>query len=364
MIMNSGLFAEVATQDRNLLGSTIHKFAGCNSRDELFKVMQITLVPLLKLDGVFITRFNEQSGETSISGAPTLLKSTSANLITLINQLVINNDPTRYSTPPGMVIFNDETQEPKKAIKNNTTWLHNFKSIAGVYDMPSATVGLWFYRKDAKASAFKQREIIILKYMQPIIIQAIKAITFQEERKTYSNIAEHFLSSNTPKAVIKSDCSVLISNKIFSDQISQSENTALPIRLHKHISHLINEQSLLPKKSTFVANPVFFRFKRRLYEISISPVAKSDLSQHRTWLLSLQRTSDTDLQLSRSLQDANITRRETEIILWMQKGLSCSDVATKLDLSYHPARTHVRNIYKKLGISSSRELLAFVHQPS
>ncbi len=362
--MNSGLFAEVATQDRNLLGSAIHKFAGCNSRDELFKAMQITLVPLLKLDGVFITRFNQQSGETRISAEPTLLKSTTANLITLVNQLVINNDPIRYSTPPGMVIFNEELQAPKKAVGNNTQWLHHFKSIAGVYDMPSASTGLWFYRKNAKAGAFNQREIIILKYMQPIIIQTVKAIIFQEERITYSNIAEHFLSSNTPKAVIKSDCSVLICNKIFSDQISQPENTVLPIRLHKHISHLINEQSLLPKKSTFIPNLAFFRFKRRLYEISISPVEKSDLSQHRTWLLSLQRTSDTALQLSRSLQDANITRRETEIILWMQKGLSCSDVATKLDLSYHTARTHVRNIYKKLNISSSRELLAFVHQPS
>jgi len=361
--MGSRILADVATEDREQLGSVVHVIARCNSCNDLIETIQVELLPLLNAEGVFITHFNQQSGETSITGLPVALKKLSSRLVTLTNQVIMEHDPSRYSLSPGMVISQmGEMQVQDKSEDSKVAWPQNFNAIAGFYDIPSPTVGLWIYKKENKVDVFEQREIDILKYLQPIFIQTIKAIIFQKEKQNYSNIAEHFLSSNVPKAVIKSDCSVLISNIKFSEQMNQGRQSVLPKRLQNHVSNLINEQRLLHDQTFFVPSLVLFRFKRRLYEISIIPVECNDVSRNKLWLLTLERTSNADMQLSRSLQGAKLTRRETEITLWLQKGFSCSDVATKLNLSYHTARTHVRNIYKKLDISSYRELVTFVHQ--
>lgn len=362
--MSSRILAEVATQDINLLSSAVHVISGSNSCDDLIQVIQNELKPLLKSNGVFITHFNEHTGESNITGLPDILKKLSSNLITLTNQIIINHNPSRYSIPSGMAIFNIKDVRFSDKIENTSLkWPKGFKSIAGLYDTPTPTIGLWIYRKGTEIDHFKQREIDILKYLQPILIQIIKSIIFQQEKKVYSNIAEHFLTSSEPKAVIKNDCSVVISNNKFNEQINQEEFSIFQKRLHKRIFNEINDNALLGEQTSVISSQVLFRLKRRLYEISISPVEKSDPTEEKHWLLTLKRTSDTDKYLSRSFQDANLTPRETEIILWLHKGLSCIDVARKLSLSYHTARTHVRNIYKKLGISSSRELLAFMSQP-
>lgn len=365
--MDSEVLAKIAEGDKKLISIAAHKLAACGSRVDLCKSLQSTIVPLLALDGFFIVRFNEESGETSLIGKSEVLKNISSNLNALVNQVITNNESSKYLTPPGMAVSTAATI-PTQTVnsQDEKPWpfqREHFKSIAGIFDTPNPTLGLWIYRKQGHTSAFNLREINILKYMRPFLIQAIRAVTFQEDRMTYSKIAEHFISSNAPQAVIKHDTSIVLSNKKFTEQINQFENARLPDRLHKKIQLLINEQKQLSENRSFVPHPVYFRLNRRLYEIIITPVTGSDQNQQPTWLLTLKRVSNSNAQLSRALQNANLTRRETEIMYWLQKGLSCPDLAEQLDLSYHTARTHVRNIYKKLGVSSSRELLAFTYQP-
>jgi DNA-binding CsgD family transcriptional regulator len=220
------------------------------------------------------------------------------------------------------------------------------------------------FRKGAYTDIFKQREINILKYLRPILLQVIKSLIFQEEKEKYCKIAEYFISSNKPQAVIKHDGSILVCNNKFTDQITQSNITALPPQLQKKIANFISHQSLLSKNSSDKENPVYIRFNHRLYQTNISAITQDHQLSDSTWLLTLNRISNIDSILQRTLFDAKVTKRETEIIRLLQTGISSADVANQLEISYHTTRTHVRNIYKKLGVSSSRELLAFLHQPS
>jgi DNA-binding NarL/FixJ family response regulator len=59
-----------------------------------------------------------------------------------------------------------------------------------------------------------------------------------------------------------------------------------------------------------------------------------------------------------------LTRREREVMSLVQQGLSNKAIAAELGTSFSTATTHVRNIFRKLRISSRSELLAGAPQDS
>jgi DNA-binding CsgD family transcriptional regulator len=53
-----------------------------------------------------------------------------------------------------------------------------------------------------------------------------------------------------------------------------------------------------------------------------------------------------------------LTPREAEVIPMLQCGRSNPEIAAALQIGVETVRTHARNIYRKLGVSSRRELAA------
>jgi DNA-binding NarL/FixJ family response regulator len=53
-----------------------------------------------------------------------------------------------------------------------------------------------------------------------------------------------------------------------------------------------------------------------------------------------------------------LTQREAEVLPLLQQGRSNPQIATALQVGVETVRTHARNIYRKLGVSSRRELVA------
>jgi DNA-binding NarL/FixJ family response regulator len=51
-----------------------------------------------------------------------------------------------------------------------------------------------------------------------------------------------------------------------------------------------------------------------------------------------------------------LTRREAEVLPMLQQGRSNAEIALALQIGVETVRTHARNIYRKLGVSSRREL--------
>lgn len=54
-----------------------------------------------------------------------------------------------------------------------------------------------------------------------------------------------------------------------------------------------------------------------------------------------------------------LTPREAEVLELLQRGRSNAEVANELSLGIETVRTHVRNILRKLGVSSRKDLAAF-----
>jgi DNA-binding NarL/FixJ family response regulator len=53
---------------------------------------------------------------------------------------------------------------------------------------------------------------------------------------------------------------------------------------------------------------------------------------------------------------ATLTARETEVLAELQRGRANAQIASDLHVSVETVRTHVRSVYRKLGVRSRREL--------
>ena len=51
----------------------------------------------------------------------------------------------------------------------------------------------------------------------------------------------------------------------------------------------------------------------------------------------------------------SLSNREREILIYLAKGMSTQACADFMDISYHTASDHIRNVYKKLGVHSRAE---------
>lgn len=56
----------------------------------------------------------------------------------------------------------------------------------------------------------------------------------------------------------------------------------------------------------------------------------------------------------------DLSPREAEILVFLARGFSPAYIAKELVLSVSTVRTHVRNIYRKLGIGKREELIHLV----
>src|SRR4051812_11335637 len=64
------------------------------------------------------------------------------------------------------------------------------------------------------------------------------------------------------------------------------------------------------------------------------------------------------------LPEADIlTAREAEVLQLLQEGLTNAQIASQLTIGLETVRTHARNIYRKLGISTRRDLAKFTRNP-
>src|SRR3954462_6908496 len=64
------------------------------------------------------------------------------------------------------------------------------------------------------------------------------------------------------------------------------------------------------------------------------------------------------------LSEADIlTAREAEVLQLLQEGLTNAQIAHHLSIGIETVRTHARNIYRKLGIKTRRDLAKFARHP-
>jgi DNA-binding CsgD family transcriptional regulator len=64
------------------------------------------------------------------------------------------------------------------------------------------------------------------------------------------------------------------------------------------------------------------------------------------------------------VEGVKLTTRETQIVMSLVIGETAREVALRLGVSFHTVRTHIKNVYSKLGVVNRVELVRLVDERS
>lgn len=131
----------------------------------------------------------------------------------------------------------------------------------------------------------------------------------------------------------------------------------LPQTLPNHIIAITGAVIVLLTASTF---PYFDRFlphakaKAPASGVSdTSPVAAADLQQQ-------EPMSAQERRLVQIADACQLSKREREVFSFLAKGMNANEIQQELWISIHTVKTHMSNVYHKLGVHSARELIELV----
>ena len=112
---------------------------------------------------------------------------------------------------------------------------------------------------------------------------------------------------------------------------------------------------------------LFYKRSSRLGEEKNAILIKEALERDRLLMLSRQNMEkelkEELAQLSSSAMPAvKLTAREIEIARLSAKGLLSKEIAARFNISQRTVETHKNNLYRKLGINNSAELVSYMHK--
>jgi DNA-binding CsgD family transcriptional regulator len=87
--------------------------------------------------------------------------------------------------------------------------------------------------------------------------------------------------------------------------------------------------------------------------IHVSPMDSGDGSVAVT----IEQARPSDL-VPIMLESYGLTSRETDVVLYLARGLSAKEIAEELMISAHTVRDHIKAVYEKAGVSGRGELIA------
>ena len=110
---------------------------------------------------------------------------------------------------------------------------------------------------------------------------------------------------------------------------------------------------------------IIFTGSGKKFRIEYSLIWKADqINSRPNFMVTLSDVSD-EKKVETTLQTRfRLSRRELDVIYYLTRGLSNDEIGEKLYISRQTVHTHIKNIYKKLGVKSRIELYRKVMQSS
>jgi DNA-binding CsgD family transcriptional regulator len=117
-------------------------------------------------------------------------------------------------------------------------------------------------------------------------------------------------------------------------------------------SHKAEEHAVLLPKERIISTESGNKFR-----VEYSLIWKVDqISSMPNFMVTLSDITDEKKPQTALQAGSHLSRRELDVICYLISGLSCDEIAEKLYISKLTVRTHIKNIYRKLGTKSKIEL--------
>lgn len=358
--MNKESGGEILTsKDYQKISATINWLNNCQTRNEFDQAVQTALLPLITCNGAFYGRLPIGHHSLQLLGSINQSNCCPSGwnqfLISILQKTPADSSlASTPNTPPAITMTSStlpcQCNLNRHQHTSDPLWQQPFHicSFITLFDDHQLAYQLYFCRLDAQQQIFNQRDIELLKFLHPVLLQTLRFILFRE-KSLHPRQTGKFWSDNTePIIVIRNDGTVLFQSDTFAQHIEREKHSFLATvsALIQFIqSNQIGEYNFLSKLG------------KRLYEIKLTLICADTNYQHCIYFLHLSRVAYKIGEIFNRLNRTDLTSRELEIATLIYQGNSSKEIAEEINLSYHTVRNHIKQIYKKLGVSTRSEML-------
>ncbi len=342
-------------EDNQAVQEIIDLLSACQTRNEFNQVLKTVLIPLIDCSGAFYVRLEGEQNTPRLLGGinqSSFCQPTWENFLEFVLQNQILGHPVTGKTYTQLAIqdFCYTSLICQDYLTSRSC--HRIDCSCTLVAMMSATgsaAALYFCYLKFQDQFHHSRNFKLLQLLRPFLLQTIKTVLAQEESQNFQLILGHLSDHNEPVAVVRDDGVLVYKNHSF-DKAVECEDL-----LSKILPELIVVKTRETKSHCFLT-----RLGRRLYEITLKLVNKGCNDNEHLYLLRFSRIANQSGRNSRQLISAGLTSREQEIAALIYQGITARDISERIHLSYHTVRNHIKNIYRKMGVSTRSEMLVWV----
>lgn len=242
----------------------------------------------------------------------------------------------------------------------NLSYLHKLSSVIVAIDRPDTGVGVGIHRLQPCDQPFTIREVRIVELLRPHLCNTIRTLVLSKQLAQYKSLADETLyNSSSVVALINKNFWIVYGNKMFKDLFHLQPGQSLPRDLVELLKKEIAQQTSCNVDYSQV-ELAFYTLPQGRFRLSVTVL--KGIEEDCSLLLRLYPVVESYAKMNLLMQIAGLTSREMEICILVKDGIADQEIASRLFISLHTVKNHVKNIHKKLNVNTRAQLVALLNR--
>jgi len=238
-----------------------------------------------------------------------------------------------------------------------SSYLDDIRTMLLTIDPSEPALVIGFHRLNACRESFTRREKRILEILRPHLCHAIETLVLKEGlNNRVSTTEEDPLESQTPMVRVTRDSRIVHQNSKFRKLFNSLPGDTLGSSLTRFLESRIRDYEESSDARIPATESFWYCLCPSVFQVDISR------SKDDRWLLELHPLSDACPGFNPILRQYWLTPKEKEVCCRVRQGFDNQEIASQLFISIHTAKTHLKNIYRKLEIPNRPRLVSFLNK--
>jgi DNA-binding CsgD family transcriptional regulator len=364
---------ELTENDYLTVLNLIEKLHDCDNRKDLKAFLSSEILPVFNFDSGLYGWTDSEIKKPQLADVINI----SESMLPVLQKWIPNEPISKMGLANNRPVVATDVDLQRKELANHTegfikreslgedekVYLESINSALVLLDLPDLSLGIAFHRLSSNKRPILNKEARMLELLRPHLIHTVKTILLSEELANYKNIIEEELGKSTrPIAMTRMDARIIYRNSAFDQIFPPAPVECLPKDFIDLIEKEVSRQNPPYRAEDSQMEMAFYMLPQGRFRVSVTVLKGRGLEEDRSLLIRLKPVIEPYSKMNYLMQEAGLTGREIEICTLVKDGIDDQDIASRLLISLHTAKNHIKSIHKKLSVNARPQLVALLNQ--